>query len=114
MAQNAREHTPLSVAVAATVRAERAALGLTREEVSARSGVPVSTLRRIETQERVATVSQLGGVARALGLRLSDLLLRAESRMEDARAVPIEAEVADLVLQADLEDEPSPTYHPCG
>lgn len=76
----ARRHSTLSEALAAQVRAERAAAGLSRDELSERAGVPVSTLRRIESGERVATITQLAQVAGSLGLLTSQLVARAEQR----------------------------------
>ena len=72
-AVNLRERSDWSDAVAATIRAERAALSLTQSDVIARSGLARSTYIRIETGQRVPDVTQLARIAEALGMRLVEL-----------------------------------------
>lgn len=80
MGTNAKEPNEWSRAVAAQVRAERAAAGLTQAEVIDRAGMARSTYLRIESGERVADVVQLDQIARALGIRLVVLIERAQER----------------------------------
>lgn len=105
MAQTTREQSPLSAAVAAQVRAERAAAGLSREQACALTHLPMSTYRRVESGERVATITQLANIAAGFGMRTSELLERAERRVQMAEeGMPRDqVDVADLILQADLE-----------
>ena len=77
-----RERSDWSAAVAAQVRAERAAAQWTREELAAASGVMKQTLMRIETGQRVADVSQVGRICAALGLPLAEFFRRVEGRAQ--------------------------------
>ncbi|HYJ48505.1 MAG TPA: XRE family transcriptional regulator [Microbacterium sp.] len=60
------------------LRAARQAKGLTLEEVAGRVGISVSTLSRLESGKRQASLELLVPVTRHLGIRLDDLV-RAES-----------------------------------
>ena len=75
------ELTALSAALAAEIRAERARQQLTQEQVFEPAGMSKSAYLRIETGQRGANVAQLAHIADALGLPLSDLVARAESRL---------------------------------
>lgn len=81
---NARNRGHITSAVAAQIRAERAAAGLTQRQVMDRSGLPKSTYLRMESGERVADVGQLAAFCSAVGVPLSVLLARAEDRLERA------------------------------
>ena len=84
MADNsAAERSDLSVAVAAQIRAERAARGWTQAQVEQASGLPHSTYVRIESGSRVVNVSQLHRLARTFGIRPSVLIQRAYDRIDD-------------------------------
>lgn len=80
MGDNTRERSAWSAAVAAQVRAERAAASMTREEMVAASGIPLSTYRRLETGERVADTTQLARLCAAWGILLSEFFRRVEQR----------------------------------
>jgi len=84
MGSNSREPDGWSRAVAAQIRAERAACGLTQTQVFTRARMPRSTYIRVETGERVGDVIQLSAISRALGIRLVTLIERAEERMQGA------------------------------
>jgi transcriptional regulator with XRE-family HTH domain len=120
--QTARESSPLSKALGVVILAERSALGLSREQVEAASGVSYSTIRRIEAGERVPTVSQIDAIAKCLDMRGSELTRLAEDRIErDERrrqakqephpSIPLAAEVADIELQLRLEREVAGERH---
>ena len=68
-------------AVAAQIRAERAASGKTQREVIERSGIPKSTYLRLESGERRADADQLAQIVAVLGLRLSTFFQRVEDRV---------------------------------
>ncbi|MDY0910686.1 XRE family transcriptional regulator [Microbacterium sp. CFBP9034] len=60
--------------VGARLRAARQAKGLTLEEVAGRAGMSVSTLSRLESGKRQASLALLVPVTRQLGIRLDDLV----------------------------------------
>ena len=116
--------------IAYRVRAARLARGLTLAQVSARSGVSVGHLSRIENAERFPTVRVLMQLAQALGVSLSDMVGESASQSDvyvsraSGRNAPREAEKSlvplsdpqSLVLQAfELQLEPGrkgePTIH---
>lgn len=77
---NARERGTWSGAVAATIRAERAARGWTQDQLAEKSGVSRPTIARFELGERVPDVMQLYRLAAAFGLHTSALIEAAERR----------------------------------
>lgn len=80
MADNARERSPWSDAVAAEVRAERARMDWTQLEMVKRSGVKRSTYMRIESGVHVADASELARICGAVGISLSEFFYRVEQR----------------------------------
>lgn len=78
-----RERSPWSDAVAAQIRAERAAKGWTQDQMIERSGIPRSTYIRLEKGIRVADATQMARVCGALGLRLSEFWVRVEQRLPE-------------------------------
>ena len=68
-------------AVSAQIRAERAAARLTQDEVAERAEMSKSTFIRLETGVRTPDVDQLDRIAGALGLTMTQIIERAESRM---------------------------------
>lgn len=80
-AMNARERSEFSQAVAAQVRAERARLGMTQQQVFDAAGMARMTYVRIENGSRVADVTQLAKIATVLGMSLSLLMQRAEEEV---------------------------------
>lgn len=81
MGTNSRQVGAWSDALAAQIRAERAASGMTQAELIARAGMSRSTYLRIEAGTRVPDVTDLARIAFALGLPLSTLIRRAEDRL---------------------------------
>jgi len=73
-----RERSPWSDAVAAQIRAERAARGLTQADMVERSGVPRSTYIRLERGQRVADSTQLARLCAVWELRVSEFFARVE------------------------------------
>jgi len=80
MADNARQRTPWSDAVAAQVRAERAAAGWTQMEMVRRAGLSRSTYMRIERGTHIADTSELAHICAAVGIPLSEFFRRVENR----------------------------------
>lgn len=116
--------------IAYRARAARLARGLTLSQVSARSGVSVGHLSRLENAERLPTVRVLMQLGQALGVSLSDLVGESASESDvyvsraSDRSAPGAAEKSlvplsdpgSLVLQAfELQLEPGregePTSH---
>lgn len=71
----------LDEAVAATLRAERAAADLSQRQVAEASGLSPQTVMRLERAERSPTVVQLVVLASVFGLSASELMRRAEQRL---------------------------------
>ena len=82
---NGRRRTPEAEAFAAQLRAERAAQGLTQDELSKRSGIGKQTILRIENGQRVMDTAQLGDLCRALGISIITFVMRAEERLEQGQ-----------------------------
>lgn len=76
-----RERTPLSAAVALTARAERAVKGWSQKDLAQQSGISYDSIRRIESGERVADISQVERLAAAFGYGLTEFLRLAEPRI---------------------------------
>jgi transcriptional regulator with XRE-family HTH domain len=75
----------LDDAVAATLRAERAASDLTLTALVARSGVPERTLVRLLKGERTARVDQIHHLAAAFGVDPGYIMNEAERRLREAQ-----------------------------
>ncbi|PHP52566.1 helix-turn-helix domain-containing protein [Actinomyces ruminis] len=82
----------LNAAVAAELRAERAAQQLTVEALAGRSGIPKRTLLRLLNAERAISLDALQALADAFGLQMSALITRGEERLSRER----ERDVAEL------------------
>lgn len=81
LVMDARERSPWSDAVAAQIRAELAASGMTQGEAAKAAGMARATLNRIAQGSRVADVSQLDKLCRAWNIPLSEFMARAEQRV---------------------------------
>lgn len=100
MAENMRKPNEHSKAVSAQIRAERAAAGMTREQVYEAAGVSRSTYARIEKGAIVVDVAQLAEVAAVLGLTASEIMRRADERLEANLRRSIGAEEASALDEA--------------
>lgn len=82
-----RERSPWSDAVAAQIRAERAAGGYSQAEMIARSGIPRSTYIRLEHGDkpspagRIADATQIARLCQAWGILPSEFFRRVEERL---------------------------------
>lgn len=75
-------------AVARTLRAERAAAGLSQAELAERAGIPRPTYLRYERGDRQLSVVQAIQLAQALGMSLVVFASRVEERMRQAAPDP--------------------------
>lgn len=60
--------------IAGRIREWRASMGMTLQQVAARSGVAASTIQKVESQQMVPTIAVLFKIARGLGHNPVDLL----------------------------------------
>ena len=70
--------TKLQIALGQALRARRAELGISQEEVSAKSGLARSFLSAAETAKASISLRSAERLAAALELSLSELIARAE------------------------------------
>ncbi len=69
-------------ATASTIRAERAAAGLSQAKVSELSGIPRVSYIRYETGERKPNITQIAAIAQALNIPFSTFVRRIEDRVK--------------------------------
>lgn len=81
MGQQPRRHSALNDALAEEIRAQRRAIEMSQAELGRRAGVSRGQVVRIESKERILDVTQVDAFARALGVSMVDLLVRAERRI---------------------------------
>ncbi len=82
-AMNTDKGLDLAFEIAGEIRAERARQNLTQTDVFTAAGMSKTAYLLIETGKRGAKMDQLEAIAGALGVRLSELILRAESRLKN-------------------------------
>lgn len=98
----------LNAAVAAELRAERAAQNLTVQELAEISDVPYASLRRYLAAERHIDVTVLAALAKALGTTPPDLVFAATERMNRGGIViEFPTKPSDDASNVDLAAEPS-------
>lgn len=73
---------PLLVGLGEAIRARRDELGVSQERLGLDSGVHRNYIGGIERAERRPTIATVAKLATTLGVRPSDLLVRAETRAE--------------------------------
>ncbi len=69
----------------AALRRLRLAAGLTQEQLGLESGVQRNFISLIETGQNQPTISTIAKLARALGMKASDLVSAAEREAREAR-----------------------------
>jgi transcriptional regulator with XRE-family HTH domain len=74
-----------TAAIAAELKAERAATGVQNTVIAETSGISPRQVIRIFNGERTAGVSDLIMICKALGIDLPTLIARAEARFEKIR-----------------------------
>ena len=92
----------------ALLRNLRSREGWTLKEMSAKSGIPVSTLSKVEHDRLTLTYDKLYQLSQKLGLRMSELF--AESGGEEASPVTARRSLGDL-QHAVRVDTPNYDYH---
>ena len=70
----------LSAAFAEQMRAERAAARISQADLSKRTTISLSTIKRLEMNEREMDTDQLARICAALGVSIVDFVMRAEVR----------------------------------
>lgn len=73
--------TPESAALAATIRAERAARRLSQRAVANSAGMGERTYVRLENDERDMNLAQMVALARVFDLSLAEFMKRVQSRI---------------------------------
>lgn len=76
----------LNAAVAAAFRAERGALGMTFDELSEKSGVPVRSLMRFLNAQRHMDVAVVDAISEGLGMTPLEVIENAQRRLAKAVA----------------------------
>jgi transcriptional regulator with XRE-family HTH domain len=77
-----RPFSPFEAAVTAEIRAEAAAQRMSWQEIAKRAEMQSSTLSRYLSDQRHMSVRVLADVSLALGLKATDLIERAERRLD--------------------------------
>jgi transcriptional regulator with XRE-family HTH domain len=83
---NARKPSPLASAVAAQLRAELDAAGVTMVELARRTDLPRSSLIRVLTDERTIDMTQYALVCAALEVDVVEVMARAAERVNGSAA----------------------------
>lgn len=95
-------HKGLNAAVAAVLRAERAAQDLTVQELADSADIPYATLRRYLKAERHIDVATLAELCEALDIDVEDVVIRAVERLRKA------VEPTDIAAARADRDYPAP------
>ena len=95
----------------ALLRGLRAREGWTLKEMSAKSGIPVSTLSKVEHDRLTLTYDRLQQLSRRLGMRMSELF--AESQDEAPPAVTARRSVGDKERSVRVETAKYDYYYLC-
>ena len=95
----------------ALLRGLRAREGWTLKEMSAKSGIPVSTLSKVEHDRLTLTYDRLQQLSRRLGMRMSELF--AESQDEAPPAVTARRSVGDKERSVRVETANYDSYYLC-
>lgn len=91
MAQSESTRTPANLALAAELRAEAAAVGLSHKALAEKAGVPYGNVVRTMSAQRHTTVTDLVKLAGALGITPADIASRIVARMGGMDAVIADA-----------------------
>jgi len=74
MATNPRQIGESTRLIAAAIRAARSAQGKTREELARLTGIPLSTLTKIEKEQAAIDVEQLARISSAFGQDMDEFV----------------------------------------
>lgn len=95
----------------ALLRGMRSREGWTLKEMSAKSGIPVSTLSKIEHDRLTLTYDKLQTLAQRLGLRLSELF--AETADEPVQPITARRSLGDVARSVRVETPNYDYYYLC-
>jgi transcriptional regulator with XRE-family HTH domain len=95
----------------ALLRGLRSREGWTLKEMSARSGIPMSTLSKIEHDRLTLTYDKLQSLSRRLGLRMSELFAEAEE--EAVQPVTARRSLGDMARSVRVETPNYDYYYLC-
>lgn len=84
MSMDTPERSATSAVWAEQLRAERAAKRLSRADLAKASGVSSKAIQRLEENEREMDTDQLDRLCRALGITITDFVMRADHRAKTA------------------------------
>lgn len=95
----------LNAAIAAELRAERAASRMSFDELAERTGISKRTLLRLLNGERAVTMAYLETICEELGVTMSAIAARAEARMSEERFI-LAASSEDVDSEVEEWQEP--------
>lgn len=95
----------------ALLRGLRAREGWTLKEMSARSGIPVSTLSKVEHDRLTLTYDKLQLLGQRLGMRMSELF--AEQEEDSAQPVTARRSIGDIAHSVRVETANYDYYYLC-
>lgn len=95
----------------ALMRGLRAREGWTLKEMSAKSGIPISTLSKVEHDRLTLTYDKLQSLARKLGMRMSELF--AETSEEPVQPVTARRSLGDVTTSVRVETPNYDYYYLC-
>ncbi|MEG3089251.1 helix-turn-helix domain-containing protein [Sphingomonas sp. PB4P5] len=95
----------------ALLRGMRSRKGWTLKEMSSKTGIPVSTLSKIEHDRLTLTYDKLQSLGQRLGLRMSELF--AESEGEAAQSVTARRSLGDIAQSVRIETPNYDYYYLC-
>ncbi|MBT0669271.1 cupin domain-containing protein [Novosphingobium profundi] len=95
----------------ALLRGLRAREGWTLKEMSARSGIPVSTLSKVEHDRLTLTYDKLQLLGQRLGMRMSELF--AEDGEDTAQPVTARRSIGDIAHSVRVETDNYDYYYLC-
>lgn len=98
------EKSPANLAMAAQLRAEQKANGLTQEQLAAASGINYETLKRILKGTRDINVTQIVALADAFGMSPQKLVQLASERLERMNKQSLSEGVANNVTRLHPRD----------
>lgn len=101
------EEETWELALTKALKAERAASGMTQDDLAAKAGMPSVTYQRYESGKRVPTAIQVMAVADALGIGFPALAERIEKRIQEARMERMIAAQKDVDLAAYVDPDPT-------
>ncbi len=85
------DHPPSheTMTIASNLKKAQRSMGLTQEQVSAKTGIPVPTLKKYESGKQPPPGDRIGALARALAVSADDLVLDESERKvsEELRAI---------------------------